>query len=325
MSNATREPIHPLAELTHRPGLVVFGASGFLGNVLLARAGTALPMPLRAVSRRGPPRAASAHSVTWHVADMNDSCSLDRVLGTGDIVVNLAYEPCADAALNLRMASQLVDACLRAQVARIVHCSTAVVVGGTTVRRITEATVCEPATAYERSKWAVERCIVEAGVQGLDAVIIRPTAIIGMGSMNLAALAGSLQQRRHTLNYLRASLFQDRPMHLIPASYVADAILFLARQEGRYDGDVFIASSDSDDGNDYLSVERELANAMKLPTRKLRLLPIPSFVLSALLALRGRSDTGIARTYDGSRLRSLGLEPAETVLEAVRAFGASFS
>ncbi|MDB4877492.1 MAG: putative NADH-flavin reductase [Gemmatimonadetes bacterium] len=304
------------------PSLVILGAGGFLGRTMVAESRSSLP--IKAVARSIPrDRKPERPGVTWIEADLMDPGSIDSVLEDGDVVVNLAYMPYASAADNLRLIDNVVDASLRTGACRLVHCSTAVVVGASQAARVDETTPCRPATSYERSKWAVEQHVCAAVARGLDVAIVRPTAIIGPGGQNLLSLSRSIRQAPRIISYARACLFGARPMHLVPVRDVAAALLHVAMLPGALAGEVFIASSDDDSSNNFRSVEVILTEALALPRRTLPLLLLPTGMLSLLLRLRGRSETRLDRTYAHEKLRATGFRPVDTIAAVVREFGES--
>jgi len=302
--------------------LVILGASGFVGRAVLAAPG--LPMPVTAVSRASMcvPQLPQ-QAVRCLRADLLIPGSLDEVLEPGDVVANLAYGINASEADNVKLIGHVVAACLRRRVARLVHCSTAMVAGKTSETRVVESTVCVPRTAYERTKWTVEQRVLGAVAEGLDAAILRPTVIVGPGGRNLVKLADALRSGNPFVNYSRASLFGTRAMHLVPVRTVAAALLHVATLGTPAGGSIFNVSADEDPDNNFRSVETVLRESLGLSPRRLPLLPVPASALALLLRMRGRSDTDIARIYDSQKLFDTGFRPPESVVQAVRGFGAS--
>ena len=303
------------------PSLVILGAGGFLGRELLASADVALP--IKAVARAVPFDVGLHAGVAWHAADLLAPGSLDSILERDDVVINLAYIAGGSTAENLRLVENVVDACIHYRVARLVHCSTAVVAGAALATRVTEATVCVPHTSYEMTKLAVEERALRGMSNGLDVGILRPTGIVGPGGQNLAKLAESLQRDNRVVTYLRACLFGRRPMHLVPVRTVAMALIHLGLLPGEIDGNVYIVSSDRDPDNNFRDVEALLLRSLDLPPRVLPLLPMPKQLLSLLLRLRGRSDTNMEREFSSEKLLATNFTPVDSVGAAVSAFAES--
>lgn len=317
-----REPVRTPSARDSVMSLVILGASGFLGKALLADRHCA--SCIKAVARRIPSDVDSGQpTVTWHAADLLSSKSLDEVLEPRDIVINLAYAPDAGEAENLRLINNVIEACLRSRAARLVHCSTAVVVGSTRISRVVESTPCEPRTPYEKTKWELEQRVLNTLSSGLDVGIVRPTAILGPGGSNLRKLADSLQNGSAITNYLRACLFGRRHMHLVPVRNVAAAVIHVAMLPSALGGNVYQVSSDDDPANNFHNVEGMLRQSLGLEPRKLPLAPLPLQVLGLALRLLGRSETNMARLYDSTKLLATGFAPVESVADAVWAFGRS--
>ena len=301
---------------------MILGAGGFLGRAVLM-AGP-VSMPVAAVSRKPALQSARGQGpVVWHAADLLVAGSLDPLLGPGDIVCNLAYDSTAAAADNIKLIDNVIAACLRARAARLIHCSTAMVVGVVRQRQVLESTACRPRSLYERTKWAIEQRVLDSVAKGLDAAILRPTAIVGPGGRNLLKLADSVRNGSPFVNYLRASVSGRRTMNLVPVQNVAQAVLHLASLPGPLAGNVFCVSADDDPANNFRCVETTLTQALGLKPRTFPLLPVPSALLSILLRLRGRSGAEALRQYDQHKLLATGFAPTTSVLSAVRELGAA--
>src|SRR5665213_1258980 len=106
--------------------LVILGAGGFLGRAVVS-AGNC-PMPVKAVLNNTAIDADLVREgITWFAANLLVPTSLDTVLSPGDIVLNLAFMSTADQEQNEKLVDNIIEACLRAGVSRLMHCSTAVV------------------------------------------------------------------------------------------------------------------------------------------------------------------------------------------------------
>jgi len=300
--------------------LVILGASGFIGRTLIADGHS--PLPIMAVARNIPIDVdITQKGVIWFEADLSKATSLYDLLCAGDVVINLAYNIDADEVDNIGIVDNIINACLRSRVSRLVHCSTAVVAGATRVSRVVESTPCLPLTSYERTKWTIEKRVLSALARGLDVGILRPTAVVGPGGQNLLKLAASLVRGGAFANYLRASLFGRRPMHLVPVRNVTAALLHLSILPAASNGNIYIVSSDHDPSNNFHNIEEIMLRSLGLQPRKLPLLPIPSEVLSLALRLLGRSELGVIRIYDSEKLHDSGFKPIDSVESAVREFG----
>ena len=204
------------------------------------------------------------------------------------------------------------------------HCSTAVVAGATRASRVLESVLCVPVTPYERTKLALELRVLNAVKKGLDVGILRPTAIVGCGGTNLVKLARSLRHDSSLTNYVRASLFGKRAMHIVSVRNVVAAIFHVATISTPLRGSIYHISSDDDPNNNFKTVETILLQVLGLRSRRLPIMRVPAQMLSILLKSLGRSDTDPTRIYDNRKLLDTNFKPVESVEDAVRSFGAYF-
>jgi dihydroflavonol-4-reductase len=168
--------------------VLVTGATGFLGHHLvaqLAQTGYAV----RALVRQP----AQAQSLRDHAeivpGDVADTASLQRALEGCQYVIHAAAlfrfwgDPAAFERTNVEGTAHVLEAALRANVKRFVHISTAAVVGKPPADALVdEATLCQPADPYQRSKYDGENFVRMYGkATGLPALILRPGAYYGPG------------------------------------------------------------------------------------------------------------------------------------------------
>lgn len=305
------------------PSLVILGANGFLGRAILEQKN--FHLPVKAVARNVPSdERLFEKGITWYKADLLIPSALDHIVEKGDIVINLAYIKVADAADNLKMIDNIVEACLRYGARRLIHCSTAAVTGRAANACVDETTTCLPVTKYEYSKFAVEQRVLNINLSALDWAILRPTAIVGVGGENLLKLIDSLINGSRVINYLRACLFGRRNMHLVPVRNVAAAMAHLVTQQNTLNGHIYIVSSDSDPENNFRDVEAMLLRALKLKPRKIPVLQLPLLCLSILLKFRGRSESNLIRVYDSKKILATHFIPVDSVYDAVNQLGKQF-
>lgn len=299
--------------------LVILGASGFVGKGILREC--SFFSPIKAVARKIPSdKHLFSSDVTWYSADLLIPDSLSDILQEGDIVINLVYIRSENDSDNIHMIDNIIEACLRHRVSRLIHCSTAMVVGGVQQLRVDESIICSPVSKYEQIKYAMEQRLQHAG---LDVVIMRPTAIVGQNGLNLRKLAHALYDGSHIVNYLRACLFGKRKMHLVPLRNVAIALLHLANINNKFDRDVYFLAADDDPENNYLTVEKILRQSLGLRPRRVPILPLPLFILSTLLRFMGCSEWNLKRTYDARKIIATNLILPDSINKAIRDFGAS--
>lgn len=128
--------------------------------------------------------------VATHRVDLLDDAGLRRAVEGCDAVFHVAALYSYDAApgmiqrVNVEGTRNVIEACLRGGVRRLVHTSTAGTCGPVEGREATEddaPPAWELAVPYKRTKLAAERLVLEAARAGLDAVVVNPTAPVGEG------------------------------------------------------------------------------------------------------------------------------------------------
>ena len=192
--------------------LVVTGATGLLGNVLLRGLTARGAAPVRALvrpSRTSPPSPAStwrpclATCATRPLCSRRSPAPMSVFHLAGIVSIERGGLPRLHET-NVEGTRNVLAACRETGVRRLVHCSSihAFVVpqGGAC---LTEASPIDPDRAqgaYDRTKAEATLLVLEAVRQGLDAVMVFPTGVIGpydfrpshTGELVLAAAQGRL-------------------------------------------------------------------------------------------------------------------------------------
>jgi nucleoside-diphosphate-sugar epimerase len=313
-------------------GILVTGATGFIGSALVARL-LRHGRSVRAVVRSDAVREPMPRGMTRIiVADLATHTDWNALLDGVDAVVHLAgaahLSPSADAAIhetsNVVATERLAAAASRAGVRRFLFLSSAKVHGEQSQgRAFSETDAADPRDAYARSKVEAEsRLLAIAGASSLEPVILRPPLVYGPGvKANFLALLklvdaglplplGAIHNRRSLL-YL---------------GNLVDAIETCLAHPGAA-GNIFLAS----DGNPVSTPElvRAIAAGLHRPER---LFSLPASLLAAAAALTGQRARLERLTesfeVDASKLRStLGWRPphgfSESVAETCRWFAAA--
>ena len=300
--------------------VVVIGAGGFLGRAFVENSD--IQVPVKAVTRNIPnDKSISCKNITWIEADAMIFSSLVGVLSEGDMVINLAYIDDNEKISNIYLIDNIIKACLFSKVSRLVHCSTAVVVGDTKTDYVSELSSCNPITPYEQTKVAVETRVMSALSKGLDVGILRPTAIVGHNGKNLLKLAHSLMYGNRFVNYLKACVLGRMPMHLVPVRSVVLALLHLTLSPKTLSGNIFIVSADEDVDNNFQKVEEILLDELGLKRTRFPYIPIPRILQLLVFKLANRNN--INRLYDSKKLIDYGFKPVDSVDQAIRQFANS--
>ena len=168
---------------------VVTGAAGHLGANLV-RALLAHGRRVRALDFTGDWRSLEGLTIERVQADTRDVAAVREAIAGADVVyhcaarISLAMDdwPLVEA-INVFGTRHLVQACLAGGVRRLIHFSS---IHSFEQRPLTEPldetrppADTAPCPPYDRSKAAGEREVRQAMAQGLDAVILNPTAMIG--------------------------------------------------------------------------------------------------------------------------------------------------
>jgi len=125
----------------------VSGASGFLGKNLVETMLRTEGVALKVLYHSAPITVAAERVRCFH-GDLVRGDGIDAWISGCDVVVNLAYLWNAGSSNNLIATRNLVDGCVRRGVRRLVHISTAAVVGRACSNWVDEETDCRPKTEY---------------------------------------------------------------------------------------------------------------------------------------------------------------------------------
>jgi nucleoside-diphosphate-sugar epimerase len=297
---------------SNRTTLVIIGASGFIGEHLLNVLAERNDIEIRVLVHSN--RSNKHANLSFIEGDLLRPDSLDALLSKNCTVINLAYlvQGNLDAMTNLAMA------CARNQVKRLIHCSTAVVVGRAGVDWVTESTLCVPVSEYEQTKLQMEEILLEKAIGKFEITILRPTAVFGPGGKNLLKMANELLTRNLWVNYVKSCLFNRRSMNLVCVGNVVAALVFLVDAE-KVDREVFIISDDDSPVNNYRDIEdRLLANFGK--SYFVPRVFIPKLCLGALLRLAGKSNINPSIKYSDQKLVRLGFKKPQNLEMAIVAF-----
>ena len=172
--------------------IFITGATGLLGSYLikeLAKQGT----KTKALYRNEIPF--SDKNIDWIKGDISDISLLEEVLTDGDEVYHCAgkvsFNPKDKQELfktNIEGTANIVNACLNAGVRKLVHVSSVSALG-----RIRENSVVNESmqwseetsnSIYGKSKFLAEMEVWRAVAEGLNAVIVNPTIILGGNDWN---------------------------------------------------------------------------------------------------------------------------------------------
>ncbi len=298
--------------------VVITGVTGFLGRHLLASSSPVWRGGRIAIARR---ERRESHDLPAGVrlvtGDVNDGAFLDRTIPRGSAVVNLIYDFDGSPETNITLATSLAEACARAGVERLVHVSTAGVIGLSPERVITEASEPRPVTAYQHTKLEIERVIARIAANQFPLVILRPTSVFGPGGASLVSLTRHLRQRWRVVNYLRSSLSGRRAMNLVPVETVAAAIEFALESQRAVEERLYLVSEDAAPENNFRDVEQALQRGLGVKDYPVAPLPLPQFCLTTAQRLIGRLSLYPSTRFSAAKLARAGFRAPITFQQAI--------
>ena len=294
--------------------IAVTGGSGFIGRALIGRLMKRPDVHVNVLVRNRVDRSDRAN-VRYVEGDLLKAETLRKLVVPGSIVINLAYLLQESFEVNREAVYNLLDVCERNKIRRLVHCSTAAVLGKSRDDVVDESTVCIPTNSYERVKLSLEEAVFEKASGKYECVIVRPTAVFGPGGLNVLKLARNLCNSTVSANYIRSCLFNKRRMNLVCVENVAAALEFFADAVVGTDRNVYLVSDDDEPGNDYGSIESRLMDLMGIERYPVSVVPLPKSILQSLLVVCGRKNAGVGRIYSSKKLFMSGFKK-KTSLDA---------
>jgi nucleoside-diphosphate-sugar epimerase len=165
--------------------ILVTGATGFIGRHLVARLVNA-GHKVRILTRgTGPIPSEWVGRVDVVTGNLLDKHCLQAALKGMAAAVNLAgviTDRTRMHEVNVEGARLLAETATKSGVSRLVHISSAGVVGRPTTDVVTEDTPCRPLTPYEQSKYDGEQAVLAVTADSrLETIVLRPTTVFGEG------------------------------------------------------------------------------------------------------------------------------------------------
>lgn len=296
---------------TDDPGSAVVsvsGANGYVGRALIDALAIDGKHPVHGLGH-------STHS--WNHpyvkqetrGNLLDPQSLGDWPTTGSTVVHLAYLWTAGAEGNFRATQNLMEACGRNRIRRIIHVSTAAVIGRAATPWVDERTTCSPTTEYGNTKLRIEEILREgARRHAIDLVVLRPTSVFGPGGAPLRKLADDLMSASRAANYLKSCLFGRRAMNLVHIENVVAALRFLIDHPVRFNAACLILSEDDEPENNFADVEATIRGRLGIPDYPVPIIRLPPQLLSLTLRAMRRNIVDPDCRFRSSLIESLGFK-----------------
>jgi dihydroflavonol-4-reductase len=185
--------------------VAITGAAGHIGANLI-RELLARGVRVRALVHSDR-RALAGLEVEEARADLHDASSLERAFAGAERVFHLAARisiaPGDERevhSINVDGTRNVVDACRRAGVRRLIHFSSIHAFASRPVDRAIDEQrplADDRALPYDRSKAAGERLVRDAAARGLDAIVLNPTAVLGPHDYGPSAMGQVLLDLYH--------------------------------------------------------------------------------------------------------------------------------
>jgi nucleoside-diphosphate-sugar epimerase len=300
--------------------ICILGGTGFIGRHLLKYLSKQNNIILKALTRKNDKTIIFANNVQIVLGDLMSYGSITKFLVPDSTVINLAYLNQGTREDNLKIIKNLTNACIDVDVKRLIHCSTAVVVGRSRDKLITEETVCKPVTQYERTKLTIENYLLERLKKHCEIAILRPTSVFGPGGKNLMKLTNDLRDANQFKNYLKSCLFATRNMNLVFIDNVVSALVFLMETSLRIDKDIFIISDDDSPKNNFWGVEKHLIQCLKYDDYLFPRIHLPGWMLKIALILARRPFTQFNRVYHSGKIMEAGFQKTISFENGLNAF-----
>lgn len=303
--------------------IICLGASSYIGRNLLRAGQKTRRFNIKAVTRHGTrdkKTPATFQNMESTSADLNDYHSIQKVLIPGSIVINLAFSWRGGEEVNLRMIKNLIEACKISKIKRLIHISTAAVVGRVSDELVTEVTSCCPITPYGLTKLKIENTLLEIKQKNFDVVILRPTSVFGPDGEPLKKLAREIMHGNRIKNYLKYCLFGSRRMNLVPINNVIDAIMFIAKNANDLKGQTYIVSNDQAPENNFIYIAKFLMQKFNVPKYSIPKIPLPLGLLGFLLLVLGRNNINPRCNYSSEKIQKLGFSPKGTFQTALNEY-----
>jgi nucleoside-diphosphate-sugar epimerase len=284
--------------------IAIVGGTGFIGQHLINYLIEKKVFTVRALTRNQN-FSNFDKSIKIIEGSLSSRTALDKLTKDQNIVINLGYIN-NDYKSNIKAIEQLVDSAINSGVSKLIHFSTAIVAGRVNNKIITEDTECRPFNEYEKTKLAIEKRILELAHKKIEVIIIRPTAVFGLGGINLLKTIKSILNQSRILSTAQLMLNKFRSMHLVPVEYVVSATHFLITTPKDLSGEIFILSMDDQKNNNFFYVINRIAIISNAKKYSERFFPFSSLFLEIVLRTFGRSKIKPYQLYSNEKIKKYG-------------------
>jgi nucleoside-diphosphate-sugar epimerase len=310
--------INPVQSISGDCVVSLIGASGFIGQNLLKHLSLLFEVHIKVLVHRKRPECELNDRMALIRGDLMNPETLDTFISPGDTVINLVYLGASSRKDNITAIRNLLDACERANIRRLIHCSTARVAGRIHDKPITERSICKPVSEYAATKLEIEKEILK-GDRSYEVVIVRPTAVFCPAGLNLVQFVHDLRGKKRCLGYVRSCLFGNSRQNLVYVDNVVSAIAFLIAASLKTRQETFIISDDDESSNNYRGVERFFFKYFGWKDYVIPPIQLPLPMLTVLADLMNKFNNPAAR-YDCRKIMQAGFEKPVSFEEGLSRF-----
>lgn len=271
---------------------------------------------LRLLTRKGKTlEHLSCDKITICEGDLMKPESINDFLQPDSTLIHLAYMNNSHDQ-NITATINLIKALRQTRVKRVIHCSTAVVVGFSVKDVVTEETMPAPESEYEQTKYRIEKLFLSELSPVAELAILRPTEIIGPGGQGLQKMIKRLRSGKKYTNYLYHLLLKSRRFNYVSVHNVIAALLTLTETQIIQKGEIYNISDDDDDDNNYAAVERIINENINNKRAYYFDVGIPkSLLIFLFLFMPGSSSPD--RVYPQNKIAALGYRKVMTLNSAI--------
>jgi nucleoside-diphosphate-sugar epimerase len=295
--------------------LAITGASGFLGRHLVSKC-LSLGFKVRLLLRHSSSsQFQSKDNIVICQGDLLNPASLNGFLEPNCTLIHLAYID-NNRSANMEAALNLIEAAKGANVARIVHCSTAVVVGFKENKIITETTLPQPEGEYQVTKLEIEEKLCSQLPASIELAILRPSEIIGPEGQGMRIIIERLASGKTLKNYLLHCILKNRRLNYVSVHNVVAALILLATTTAKQNKDIYNISDDDDPDNNYASVEGIINSYFGYKTKYFFDLGIAPNLLQFLFKMLP-THSHPRRIYSYSKIATLGYKKVRDIKSTI--------
>lgn len=230
--------------------ILVTGATGFVGSHLTAKLikeGYQVKALVRPNSPSNNIKTLAAQGVELVQGDITDKAAVDQAVSGADKVFHIAalfrqakHPDQIYWDVNVAGTRNVLDACLKHKVKRVIHCSTIGVLSHIEKPPADETYPYNPGDIYQETKAEGEKLALRYSKEkGLSVVVVRPAMIYGPGDLRLLKLFKSIAKRKFIMIGNGKTL-----AHFV---YVADLVsgFLLAAERDGVSGEIFTFAENS--------------------------------------------------------------------------------